>query len=44
MDYEMYKRGIDVKEFNEELIQKVLYSSEVSSEGSITTVTIKGDN
>lgn len=25
MDYEMFKRGIDVKEFNEEVLQKVLY-------------------
>ena len=30
MDYEMYKRGIDAKEFNDELMKKVLYSSEVS--------------
>lgn len=30
MDYEMFKRGIDVKEFNNELVQKVLYSSDVT--------------
>ena len=29
MDYEMYKRGIDLKEFGEALLQKVLYGSEV---------------
>lgn len=29
MDYEMFKRGIDVKDFNNQLMQKVLYSSEV---------------
>ena len=28
MDYEMFKRGIDVKEFNEEVLQKVLYGEE----------------
>lgn len=35
MDYEMFKRGINVKDFNEKLLQKVLYSSEVveSEEG-----------
>ena len=26
MDYEMYKQGIDVKKFKEELAQKVMYS------------------
>lgn len=28
MDYEMFKRGIDVKEFNEEVLQKMLYGEE----------------
>ena len=28
MDYEIFKRGIDVKEFNEEVLQKVLYGEE----------------
>lgn len=28
MDYEMFKRGIDVKEFNEEVLKKVLYGEE----------------
>lgn len=31
MDYEMFKQGIDVKEFNEQLLQHVLYRSAVSS-------------
>ena len=31
MDYEMFKKGIDVKEFNIELLQKVLYNSKISS-------------
>lgn len=30
MDFEMFKQGIDVKEFNEQLMQHVLYKSEVS--------------
>lgn len=28
MDYEMFKRGIDVKEFNEKVLQKMLYGEE----------------
>ena len=31
MDYEMFKQGIDVKEFNEQLMQHVLYRSAVAS-------------
>lgn len=42
MDYEMYKRGINVKEFNEKLLQKVLYGSEVGGEGTDTLITLKG--
>lgn len=30
MDYEMFKRGIDVKDFNERLMNKVLYASEIT--------------
>lgn len=44
MDYEMYKQGIDVKEFNGNLLQRILYSSDVSTEGDITTLKLKGDN
>lgn len=31
MDYLMFKQGIDVKEFSETLIKKVMYSSEITS-------------
>lgn len=37
MDYEMYKRGINAKEFGDKLLQKVLY-------GSTVTGTEKGTN
>lgn len=30
MDYEMFQRGIDVKDFNDKLIDKVLYASSVT--------------
>lgn len=46
MDYEMYKRGIDVKEFNEKLVQKVVYNSSITSDDTKNSVTIimKGGN
>ena len=40
MDYEMFKQGIDVKEFNEQLLQQILYSSEVSDNGSTTQISL----
>jgi 16S rRNA G966 N2-methylase RsmD len=42
MDYEMFKRGINVKDFNEKLLQKVLYSSEVSDSENGVSVILKG--
>ena len=42
MDYEMFKRGINVKDFNEQLLQKVLYSSEVSDSENGVSVILKG--
>lgn len=44
MDYELYKRGIDIKEFNDKLIQRILYSSDVSSDDKGTNVFLKGGN
>ena len=43
MDYEMYKRGIDVKEFNEKLLRKVLYDSEVTLGEKGTSIFVKGN-
>ena len=40
MDYEMFKQGIDVKEFNEQLLQQILYSSEVSENESTTQISL----
>ena len=42
MDYELFKQGIDVKEFNEKLLQCVLYSSQISQTGNDTIITLKG--
>ena len=44
MDYEMFKRGINVNEFNEQLIQKVIYSSDVNHSDNGTAIFIRGDN
>ena len=43
MDYEMYKRGVDVKSFNEQLLQSVLYSSEVEEKDGETVIRLKGE-
>lgn len=29
MDYEMFKRGIDVKDFSNQLLKKILYSTSI---------------
>ena len=43
MDYELYKRGINVKDFKEEVMKKILYSSDVRSDEKGTVVYVKGD-
>lgn len=40
MDFEMFKQGIDVKEFNENLLQQILYSSEVTEDESTTQISL----
>ena len=42
MDYIMYKNQIDVKEFSDKLLSKVMYSSEITSKDDNVTITIKG--
>lgn len=44
MDYIMYQEGIDVKEFSDKLIEKVMYSSCVDEDGEDYVITLKGDN
>ena len=44
MDYLMYKRGIDAKEFSNSLFEKVMYSSDIEADDESVTVTMrKGD-
>ena len=42
MDYLMFKQGIDVKEFSDNLVKKVMYDSEISSKECDVTITLKG--
>lgn len=44
MDYMMYEDGIDVKDFYDNLIEKVMYSSVVTEDGEDYIITLKGDN
>ena len=41
MDFEMFKRGIDVKDFYERLMQRVLYSSSVRQKGGKITISLE---
>lgn len=43
MDYLMFKNGINIKEFNEKLLQKTLYSSEICVKNNGVSIFIKGD-
>ncbi len=43
IDYIMYDEGIDVKEFNEKLMQRVLYLSEVDSKDNVITLSFNKD-
>lgn len=43
MDYEFYSKGIDVKDFGNSFLQRVLYSSSVTTDGDETTITFQGD-
>lgn len=44
MDYEMYKQGIDVKDFNENLTNRVLYSSQIGTTTEGISITLKGSD
>lgn len=44
MDYLMYEEGIDVKEFADKLIEKVMYASRVAEDGEDYVITLRGDN
>ena len=41
MDYELFQRGIDAKEFSECLMRRVLYSSEVAQSENTVTISLE---
>lgn len=41
MDYEMFKRGIDVKDFKEKLIREVMYSSDIVKNEDIISIKLR---
>ena len=43
MDYLMYEEGIDVKEFSDNMIEKVLYASCVAKKKKNYVITLRGD-
>ena len=43
MDYLMFKQGIDVKEFSDSLVKKVMYDSEISSKENDITIFLNGN-
>ena len=40
MDYELFKQGIDIKEFYEQMLKQILYRSEVSEEKNKIIITL----
>lgn len=42
-DYEFFRQGIDVKAFNDKLLQTIMYSSSVNQLLNTTTITIKSE-
>ena len=44
MDYLMFKQGIDVKDFSDSLVKKVMYDSEIFSKENDVTIILKGKN
>lgn len=42
MDYELFKRGIDTKDFEEKLLHRVLYSSSMTAHKNDINISLKG--
>ena len=43
MDYELFKQGIDAKEFEDELLQRVLYCSQIYQNNNDIIISLKGE-
>lgn len=44
MDYLMFKQGIDVKEFSDSLVKKVMYESDITSENNNVVISISSED
>ena len=44
MDYLMFKQGIDVKEFSESLVKKVMYESDITSQNNNIVISISSED
>ena len=44
MDYLMFKQGIDVKEFSESLVKKVMYESDITSKNNNVVISISSED
>ena len=44
MDYLLFEDGIDIKEFSDDLIEKIMYSSSVSQSGKDCIITIRSND
>lgn len=44
MDYLMFKQGIDVKEFSESLVKKVMYESDITSKNNSVVISISSED
>ena len=44
MDYLMFKQGIDVKEFSDSLVKKVMYESDITSKNNNVVISISSED
>ena len=42
LDYELFKQGVNVKDFHEKLLQRILYKSEVTQQNNNVIITLQG--
>ena len=43
MDYLMFKKGINVKEFDQKLVNKVMYESNITSDNKVVSISLKSE-
>ena len=43
MDYLMFKEGVDVKDFSDNLLRKIMYDSEITSGSNCISISVSKD-